>query len=74
VFTLTISNTTGNGGFVAAFQAGIPWPGDSSINWSGPNQDIANTVVCAVSADSKIVLRGGANATDVIVDVAGWIA
>ncbi|MFT3852191.1 MAG: hypothetical protein QM733_05575 [Ilumatobacteraceae bacterium] len=74
VFTLTITETAGAGGFVAAFPAGIPWPGNSSINWSAPNQNIANTVVCAVSSDSKIVLRGGANATHVVVDVAGWIA
>jgi hypothetical protein len=74
VFTLTVTNTEGAGGFVSVFPAGIPWPGNSSINWSGPNQNVANTVVSAVSADSKIVLRGGANSTDVIVDVAGWIA
>ena len=71
VFTLTVTETEGVGGYVAAFQAGIPWPGNSSINWSGPNENIANTVVCAVSADSKIVLRGGADPTHVIIDVAG---
>jgi hypothetical protein len=74
VFTLTVTNTEGNGGFVSVYPAGIPWPGNSSINWSGPNQNIANTVVSAVSASSAIVLRGGANRTDVVVDVAGWIA
>ncbi len=74
VFTLTVTETEGAGGYVAVFQSGIPWPGNSSINWSAPDQNIANTVVCAVSADSKIVLRGGANRTHVIVDVAGWIA
>jgi hypothetical protein len=74
VFTLTITETEGVGGFVAAFKAGIPWPGNSSVNWYGPDQNVANTVVCAVSSDSKITLRGGANKTHVIVDVAGWIA
>lgn len=74
IFTLTITETEGVGGFVSAFRAGIPWPGNSSVNWDGPGQNVANTVVCAVSADSKIVLRGGANATHVIVDVAGWIS
>jgi hypothetical protein len=74
VFTLTITETEGTGGFVAAFQSGISWPGNSSVNWYGPDQNVANTVVCAVSSDSKIILRGGANKTHVIVDVAGWIA
>lgn len=74
VLTLTLTNTEGTGGYVSVFRAGIAWPGNSSANWFGANQDLANTVVTAVSADSKIVLRGGANKTDVIVDVAGWIA
>ena len=74
VFTLTLTETEGVGGYVAAFQADIPWPGNSSVNWYGPDQNIANTVVCAVSADSKIALLGGANRTHVIVDVAGWLA
>jgi hypothetical protein len=73
IFTLTVTQTEGVGGYVAAFQAGIPWPGNSSVNWSGPNQDIANTVVCALSSDSKITLLGGANKTHVIIDLAGWI-
>jgi hypothetical protein len=74
VFTLTLTETEGVGGYVAAFPAGIPRPGNSSVNWYGPDQNIANTVVCAVSADSKITLLGGANKTHVIVDVAGWVA
>lgn len=74
VFTLTITETEGPGGFVSVFPAGIQWPGNSSINWSAPNQNIANTVVSAVSPNSEIVIHGGANPTHVIIDVAGWIA
>ena len=74
VLTLTLTETEGAGGYVAAFQAGIAWPGNSSVNWDRPDQNVANTVVCAVSPASQIVLRGGANPTHVIVDVAGWIA
>ncbi len=74
VLTVTLSNTESGGGYVAVFPAGITWPGNSSVNFSGPNQDVANTVVTAVSADSKITIRGGANKTDVIIDVTGWIA
>lgn len=73
VITLTATRTVG-GGFISVFQAGIPWPGNSSINFVDPDQSVANTVISAVSADSKITIRGGQNATDVIIDVAGWIA
>jgi hypothetical protein len=73
VLTLTATQTVG-GGFISVFQSGITWPGNSSINFVEPNQSIANTVITAVSADSKIIIRGGQSATDVIIDVAGWIA
>lgn len=73
VLTLTLTETEGPGGFVSAFREGITWPGTSSINWSGPGQNIATTVVCSVSATSKITVRGGANPTHFIIDVAGWI-
>ena len=38
VINLTVTGTEGNGGFVAVFPAGIPWPGNSSINWFGPTR------------------------------------
>ncbi len=74
VLTLTLSATEGGGGYVAVFNADTAtWPGNSSVNWSAPGQDIANTVVTPVSADGKIKIRGGANKTNVIIDVTGHI-
>jgi len=48
VFNLTISNTLGTGGYLAVFPADLPWPGNSSINWSGPGLDLSNGGVVAV--------------------------
>lgn len=73
VLTVTLSNTEGNGGYVSVFNADTTWPGTSSVNWSAPNQDIANTVVTPVSADGKVKILGGANKTNVIIDVVGHI-
>ncbi len=47
-FNLTISNTLGTGGYLAVFPADRQWPGNSSINWSGPGMDLANGGVVAV--------------------------
>jgi hypothetical protein len=75
VITVTLTRTEGSGDYVSVFPAGTAWPGTSSVNYSGPNQNVANTVVIATGSDSRISLRGGDNnATDVIIDVAGWIA
>jgi hypothetical protein len=74
VITLTVTLTEGdNGGFVAAFPAGVAWPGTSSVNWFGPNQNLAATVVVALGGDRQITLRGGVAPTDVIVDVTGYL-
>ena len=72
VINLTVTRTEGNGGFVAVFPAGIPWPGNSSINWFGPNQNLANGVITAVDAASRITIRGGAASTDVVIDRIGF--
>jgi hypothetical protein len=72
VFNLTVTETVG-AGFVACFPAGLAWPGNSSINWSGPNQNVANGVICALDGNSRLVLRGGVNPTHVIVDRIGFM-
>ncbi len=38
---LTITETEG-GGFLAVFPGDIAWPGTSSVNWFGPNQNLCN--------------------------------
>ena len=73
LFNLTVTDTE-NGGFVAAFADGVAYPGNSSVNYSGTGQTVANGVVSAVAANGRIKLRGGgpAGAAHVIVDRLGW--
>jgi hypothetical protein len=72
VLNLTITGTVG-AGFVAVFPAGISWPGNSSINWSASNQNIANGVITAVDGNGAIKIRGGANPTHVVIDRIGFM-
>ncbi len=73
VLNMTLADTEGNGGFVAVFPADIAWPLNSSINWSGPNQFIANGVITAVDAAGQIKIRGGSQKASVIIDRIGWL-
>jgi hypothetical protein len=71
VLNLTVSETEGVGGYVAVFPADAPYPGNSSINWFGPGQNLANTLVTGVDAGGQIRIRGGVAATHVIIDLLG---
>ena len=73
VLNVTVTETEGTGGFVAVYPANVPWPGNSSVNWSGPGLDVANGVITALDGDGAIKLRGGANRTHVIIDRIGWL-
>jgi hypothetical protein len=70
VINLTITETEG-AGFVAVFPADVAYPGNSSINWSAPNENIANGVITAVDPTGKVKIRGGVNPTHVVIDVLG---
>jgi hypothetical protein len=72
VLNLTVTETIG-AGFVAVFPAGIAWPGNSSINWSASNQNIANGVISAVDGNGAIKIRGGSNPTHVVIDRIGFM-
>jgi hypothetical protein len=72
VFNLTVTETEA-GGWVAAFPTGTTYPGNSSINWFGPNQNLANGVISAVDSTGKITIRGGVNKTHVVIDVQGYL-
>jgi hypothetical protein len=72
VINLTVTETEG-AGFVAVFPADSDWPGNSSINWSAPDQNIANGVLVATDGTGGIRIRGGVSRTHVIVDVAGYL-
>lgn len=73
VINITVTETEGGGGFVAVNRAGIAWPGNSSINWSGPDQNIANGVITDLDDAGRITIRGGANRTHVVIDRIGWL-
>ncbi len=72
VINLTVTETVA-GGFVAVFAGGIPWPKNSSINWSASNQNIANGVITALDANGRITIRGGSNPTHVVIDRIGFM-
>lgn len=71
VLNLTVTQTVG-GGFAAVFPADVAWPGNSSINWSASNQDVANLVITQINSSAQIKIRAGAS-THVIVDVLGYL-
>jgi hypothetical protein len=72
--TLTVTDTEGPGGYVAAFQPGTPWSGTSSVNWFGAGQNLATAAMVALGSDRDLILRGGTANTHVIVDVTGYVA
>jgi hypothetical protein len=61
---------TGGFGFLSAYQDGIGWPGNSTVNYTAPGQTVANSAVVTMVA-GKIKIRCGEAATHVIVDVIG---
>jgi hypothetical protein len=72
VLNLTVTETEG-AGYMAVFPGGTSWPGNSSINWSAPNQNIANAVLTAMDASSRITIRCGVNRTQAVLDVVGYL-
>jgi hypothetical protein len=72
--TLTVTGTEGPGGYVAVFPSGGAWSGTSSVNWFGPGQNLATTTIVALGPNRDVTLLGGANTTDVIVDVTAYVS
>ena len=70
---VTVSETE-SAGFLALFQGSTPWPGTSTINWSGPGQTIANTATVLVSSNLAIRMYCGGQATHVIIDLVGYLS
>jgi hypothetical protein len=72
IINLTVTETVG-AGFVAVFPADLAtWPGNSSINWSGPAQDQANGVITRVDSAGKIKVRASSG-THVVIDRIGYM-
>ena len=72
VVNLTITDTEA-AGFVKMYSAAISEPATSSINWSDTGQNLAVSTPVAVDDQGRIKLTGGVNATNVVVDVIGYI-
>jgi hypothetical protein len=71
VLTATVTVTEG-AGYIAVFPADAAWAGTSSVNWFGPDQNLATAVITKVDANQQVKVRGGVNPTHVVIDVAGY--
>jgi len=72
VMNLTVTETEG-AGYVSAFAADESWSGNSSINWFGNEQNLANGVISAVDTNGRVKIRGGVARTHVVIDVQGYL-
>jgi hypothetical protein len=72
--SVTVTETTGSGGYVAVFPAGTTWSSTSSVNWFGAGQNLATAVLCGVDGASRVTVRGGVNPTQVVLDATGYFA
>jgi CHRD domain len=71
--TLTVTETTGNGGFLKMYNASLPsQPATSSINWAGVDQNVAVSTQVSVDATGSVKVIAGANATHFVIDVVGY--
>jgi hypothetical protein len=71
--TLTITETTGVGGFLTITAGDVISTTSSSINWSGPGQTTATTVVSNLDSSGRIKMFNNAGAdSQFILDVTGY--
>lgn len=78
IVTLTVTETGtgvgGAGGFLTMYNAALTTqPATSSINWSGPNENVAVGTQVAVSASGSVKVAAGANSTHFVIDVTGYL-
>ena len=72
--TLTVTDTVGNGGFLKLYSAALVTPpSTSSINWFGPGQNLAITTQVAVDSAGRVKVTDGANPTNFVIDVIGYL-
>ena len=70
---VTLTGTVGNFGFIQAYSAALAAPPATSVmNWSTPEDNVANEMTVKVTSNSQIKITVGVNATHVIVDVVGY--
>ena len=73
-YTLTETGTARTG-YLSVGLPGAPAPSTSVLNWSGPNQTVANSSTAAVNEARQLeVFAGGTGSTQFVVDVIGYFA
>ena len=72
ILNVTVTNTT-NPSYLTIWPAGVPQPVASNLNWTA-GKTVPNLVEVAVGLDGKISVFNAAGSTDVIFDVAGYVA
>jgi hypothetical protein len=70
--TFTVTGTEGTFGYVSVRPEGTPYQNTSSINWFGPDQNLATTVVTALGGDRQISVLGAVARTHIVIDVVGF--
>jgi hypothetical protein len=73
IVTLTITETTGPGGFLKIYSAASPEPPTSSINWAVPGLNAAVTTPVAVDSTGQIKVLAGTNSTHFVIDVIAYL-
>jgi hypothetical protein len=71
---VTLDNTVGSG-FLAVNEGGNTVVSASAINWSAPDQTLANGIIVPINATRQVTVIAGGNtvaATDFILDVSGY--
>jgi hypothetical protein len=70
--TVTVTQTEQLGGFVSIRPDGTADNGTSSINWWGPGQTLATTVISGLGSDRRLLAKTGPTATHLLVDITGY--
>lgn len=71
VLNVTVTDTTGNGGYMIVYPAGQAAPLASNLNWNA-GQTVPNRVVVGIGANGKVSFTNAGGYTNLIVDVNGY--
>jgi len=72
VLNVTATNTTA-GSYLTVWPAGVPRPLASNLNWTA-GKTVPNLVEVALGVDGKVSVFNAAGNSDVVFDVAGYVA
>jgi hypothetical protein len=73
LINLTLTGTEGNFGYIQAYSAALAAkPKASAMNWSTPNDNVANEITVAVDGSANIKVGLEVNTSHFIIDVVGY--